>query len=240
MNIGLIGYGKMGKTIERIALERGHTIAFKVDSKHPLNEQDLSAADVAIEFTQPALAVGHMEQCFAGKLPVVVGTTAWQEQLPYIQGLAEKQQAALLYASNFSVGVNIVFQLNERLAQLMSKQDSYSASIEEIHHTQKLDAPSGTAVTLADGIIENHDRYTSWVSEIGQQPTATTNELPITAIREPNVPGTHTIAYSSTIDTILLTHIAHSRDGFALGSVLAAEFLFGKTGVYTMRDVLAI
>lgn len=240
MRIGLIGYGKMGKTIERIALERGHTIAFKVDSKHPLEDQDFSTADVAIEFTQPALAVGHMEQCFKGKLPVVVGTTAWQDQLTYIKEQVQTHNAALLYASNFSVGVNIVFQLNERLAQLMSKQENYSASIEEVHHTQKLDAPSGTAVTLADGIIENHEKYTSWVSEIGQQPKAQSNELPITAIREPNVPGTHTIAYNSEIDSILLTHVAHSRDGFALGSVLAAEFLQGKTGIFTMRDVLAI
>jgi 4-hydroxy-tetrahydrodipicolinate reductase len=232
MKIGLIGYGKMGKTIERIALERGHTIAFKVDSKNPLINQDLSNADVAIEFTQPNLAVEHMEVCFKNNLPIVVGTTAWQDQLKYVKDLVENQDASLLYASNFSVGVNIVFQLNERLAQLMSKQESYNASIEEIHHTQKLDAPSG--------ILENHDRYSSWVSEIGQQPSTTNTELPITAIREPNVPGTHTITYESTIDTISLTHIAHSRDGFALGSVLAAEFLQGKKGIFTMRDVLAI
>lgn len=240
MRIGLIGYGKMGKAIERIALGRGHTISFLSDSKHPLSSMDVSTTDVAIEFTQPGLAVGHMKWCLEQQLPVVVGTTAWQSELPVISELVTERQGSLLYASNFSIGVNILFQLNERLAQFMSHQPEYSASIEEIHHVQKLDAPSGTAVTIADGIIQHHDYYTSWVSETGVAPHTDAHELPITALREPNVPGTHTISYTSTIDTLTLTHIAHSRDGFALGAVLAAEFLVGKTGLFTMRDVLSL
>lgn len=240
MKVGLIGYGKMGKAIERIALERGHTIAYKVDLKNPISQQDLREADVAIEFTQPELAVPHIHACLASKIPVVVGTTAWQEKLPEVKEAVAAAQGSLLYASNFSVGVNILFQINERLAQLMANQPEYAASIEEIHHTQKLDAPSGTAVTIAEGILENHPGYRSWVSALNETPKTLEGELPIKALREPDVPGTHTIEYSSTIDTITLTHVAHSRDGFALGAVIAAEFLHGKTGVYTMRDVLAL
>lgn len=240
MRIGLIGYGKMGKAIERIALERGHSIAYKINSDNPISSQDLNVADVAIEFTQPALAVNHIHACLDANLPVVVGTTAWQEHLATVISAVEAKDGSLLYASNFSVGVNILFQINERLAQLMSKQPDYKASIEEIHHTQKLDAPSGTAVTLAEGILSNHAAYHSWVSALNEDPTAQVGELPIKALREPDVPGIHTIAYDSPIDTISLTHIAHSRDGFALGAVIAAEFLAGKKGIFTMRDVLAL
>jgi 4-hydroxy-tetrahydrodipicolinate reductase len=240
MRIGLIGYGKMGKIIERIALERGHSIAYKVNSENPISSHNLNLADVAIEFTQPALAVGHIHACLDANLPVVVGTTAWQEQFAKVKSAVESKDGSLLYASNFSIGVNILFQINERLAQLMSKQPDYKASIEEIHHTQKLDAPSGTAVTLAEGILSNHAAYHTWVSALNTNPIAQVGELPIKALREPEVPGTHTIAYDSPIDSISLTHIAHSRDGFALGAVLAAEFLAGRKGLFTMRDVLAI
>ncbi|AEA45544.1 4-hydroxy-tetrahydrodipicolinate reductase [Fluviicola taffensis] len=239
MKIGLIGYGKMGKAIERIALERGHTISYKIDSKNTIDQVQLNQADVAIEFTQPSLVINHIEQCISQGTPVVIGTTAWQEQLGHVSKLVAENNGALLHASNFSVGVNILFNINEKLAALMSTHPDYKAQIEEIHHIQKLDAPSGTAVSLAQGIIENNENYSSWKAETGSWPTVNTGELPIQAIREPEVPGTHTISYTSTIDTLTLSHEAHSRDGFALGSVIAAEFLLGKKGVFTMRDVLA-
>lgn len=239
MKIGLIGYGKMGKAIERIALERGHSIVYKIDSKTTIDQVDLTLADVAIEFTQPGLVINHIEKCVDQKTPIVVGTTAWQEQLAYVQSLVTQKEGALLHASNFSIGVNILFNINEKLAELMSPHAEYKAQIEEIHHIQKLDAPSGTAVSLADGIIQNNKNYTSWKSETGSWPKVQEKELPVQALREPDVPGTHTISYISNIDTITLSHEAHSRDGFALGSVIAAEFLFGKKGIYTMRDVLA-
>lgn len=239
MKIGLIGYGKMGKAIERIALERGHSIAYKVDSKTTIDQVDLNLADVAIEFTQPGLVIKHIEACLTQKTPVVVGTTAWQDQLPYVATLVTEKCGSLLHASNFSVGVNILFNINEKLATLMNPHPEYKAQIEEIHHVQKLDAPSGTAVSLAQGIIQCNHNYKSWKSETGAWPQVSDHELPIQALREPDVPGTHTISYISKIDTLTLSHEAHSRDGFALGAVIAAEFLHGKSGVYTMRDVLA-
>ncbi|MNJ92054.1 4-hydroxy-tetrahydrodipicolinate reductase [compost metagenome] len=229
----------MGKAIERIALERGHTIVYRIDSKNTIDQVDLTLADVAIEFTQPGLVIKHIEKCAEFKVPVVVGTTAWQDQLAYVATLITEKGSSLLHASNFSIGVNILFNINEKLASLMFPHPEYKAQIEEIHHIQKLDAPSGTAVSLAQGIIQNNHRYTSWKSETGSWPEVSEHELPIQALREPEVPGTHTISYTSTIDTLTLSHQAHSRDGFALGSVIAAEFLFGKKGVYTMRDVLA-
>ena len=229
----------MGKAIERIALERGHSIVYKIDSKNTIDQVDLSAADVAIEFTQPELVVNHIETCIEKQVPIVVGTTAWQNELERVTKLVSDENGSLLHASNFSVGVNILFNINEKLAALMSSHPEYKAQIEEIHHIQKLDAPSGTAVSLAQGLIENNQNYTSWKSETGSWPEVTAEELPIQALREPDVPGTHTISYISKIDTLTLSHEAHSRDGFALGSVIAAEFLSGKKGIYTMRDVLA-
>ncbi|TSJ47836.1 4-hydroxy-tetrahydrodipicolinate reductase [Fluviicola chungangensis] len=239
MKIGLIGYGKMGKAIERIALERGHSIVYKVDSKTTIDQVDLRQADVAIEFTQPGLVINHIETCLEQKTPVVVGTTGWQDQLAYVATRVTEKGGALLHASNFSIGVNILFNINEKLAALMFPHPEYKAQIEEIHHVQKLDAPSGTAVSLAQGIIQNNHKYTSWKAETSSWPVVSDHELPIQALREPNVPGTHTISYISTIDTLTLSHEAHSRDGFALGSVIAAEFLHGKKGIHTMRDVLA-
>lgn len=229
----------MGKAIERIALERGHSIVYKIDSKNTIDQVDLTSADVAIEFTQPGLVVKHIETCIEKQVPIVVGTTAWQSELERISQLVSEKNGSLLHASNFSVGVNILFNINEKLAALMSSHPEYKAQIEEIHHIQKLDAPSGTAVSLAQGLIENNQNYTSWKSETGSWPAVTAKELPIQALREPDVPGTHTISYISKIDTLTLSHEAHSRDGFALGSVIAAEFLSGKKGIYTMRDVLA-
>lgn len=240
MKIGLIGYGKMGKAIEAIALERGHTIAFRVNSENPIDSVDLREAEVAIEFSQPVLAFSHIEACMKAGLPVVVGTTAWQEQLPQVEALVSQHNGALLHASNFSIGVNIFFQVNEKLAQLMSRQPDYTASIEEIHHVQKLDAPSGTAVVLADGILEHHSGYQSWTCGMNEYPATAEQQIGVKAVRLPEVPGTHTVTYSSEIDTISITHEAHSRKGFALGAVIAAEFLVDKKGIFTMRDVLSL
>lgn len=240
MNIGLIGYGKMGKAIEEIALERGHTIAFRVNSTNPIDTVVLKEADIAIEFSQPDLAFQHIEACLQAGLPIVVGTTAWREQLPEVMKLVDQLNGTLFHAANFSIGVNIFFQLNEHLAKLMSHQTGYTASIEEIHHTQKLDAPSGTAVVLADGIVENHDGYSSWACGVGSAPKVADQQIGVTALRLPDVPGTHSIHYTSEIDTLTITHEAHSRKGFALGAVIAAEFLLHKKGIFTMRDVLSL
>lgn len=240
MKIGLIGYGKMGKAIEQVALERGHEVVFQVTSSTPVEEVNLSLCDVAIEFTKPQLAVRHIDACLSAHVPVVVGTTAWHEALPEVEKRVMETQGSLLHASNFSVGVNIFFEINKLLARLISGHTEYTGAMEEIHHLQKLDSPSGTAITLADGILNNNPDYISWVLGEGQQPHTTSGQLGITSYRKPDVPGTHSIRYASDIDTITITHEAHNRKGFALGSVLAAEFLYGKSGVYTMSDVLKL
>lgn len=240
MKIGLIGYGKMGKAIEEAALERGHQIAWKVSSKNPLIDQDFTGLDSVIEFTSPRLAPEHIKMSLSHKVPVVVGTTGWSDYLKEVSELTSALDGSLLYSSNFSIGVNIFFQLNERLAQLMSQYPEYQASIEEIHHTQKIDSPSGTAITLANGILEHNESYLSWVCGDNEPPSVNDNQLGVTAYRVPNVPGTHTIAYKSEIDTIKLTHEAHNRKGFAIGAVIAAEWLQFRKGVFTMRDVLDI
>lgn len=235
MKIGLIGYGKMGKAIESIALERGHEITARVNRAHPIQEVNWEDVDVAIEFTQPDLAVQHMEICMKNHTPIVVGTTAWQQDLPKVNQLVSDLNGSLLHASNFSIGVNIFFELNRKLAELMNRHSAYRVSMEEIHHVQKLDAPSGTAVSLAQDIIANHDAYSSWQLST-EHPGP--NAISIHAVREPNVPGTHEVTYTSDVDTIRIEHIAHNRTGFALGAVLAAEFLLGKEGIFTMKDVL--
>lgn len=234
MKIALIGYGKMGKTIERLAMERGHEIVARYNSENPYNIDSICDADVAIEFSRPDLAVKHIKTAISNKLPLVVGTTAWSEYLNEIRTFIEQHQGSLVYASNFSIGVNIFEQLTARLASLMSTQAQYTLSIDETHHLQKLDAPSGTAVSLAEAILANHSAYSQWELT----PVLNHESLPITAHRLPDVPGTHVIRAVSPIDTITLTHEAHNRDGFALGSILAAEFLEGKTGIFTMKDVL--
>ena len=234
MKIALIGYGKMGKTIERLAMERGHEIVARYNSENPYNIDSICYADVAIEFSRPDLAVKHIKTAISNKLPLVVGTTAWSEYLNEIRTFIEQHQGSLVYASNFSIGVNIFEQLTARLASLMSTQAQYTLSIDETHHLQKLDAPSGTAVSLAEAILANHSAYSQWELT----PVLNHESLPITAHRLPDVPGTHVIRAVSPIDTITLTHEAHNRDGFALGSILAAEFLIGKTGIFTMKDVL--
>lgn len=238
MKIGLIGYGKMGKAIEAVALERGHEIVFRSNSSNPLTPEDLKKADAAIEFTIPTLAINHIAMAMESGTPLVVGTTAWNDRLPEVEKIVAEKNGALLHASNFSIGVNIFFEINERLAAMLSEYPEYQASIEEIHHTQKLDAPSGTAITLANSILDNNESYLSWVCGEGQAPHVNSGQLGVTAHRLPDVPGTHKVTYASEIDTITISHEAHSRKGFALGAVIAAEWIFNKQGVFTMKDIL--
>jgi 4-hydroxy-tetrahydrodipicolinate reductase len=237
MNIALIGYGKMGKAIEEIAISRGHSVVVKFNSQNPLESSQLRTTDVAIEFSQPDLALKHIKLCADGQIPIVVGTTAWEEHLEEIINHIDKREASLIYSSNFSIGVNLFFELNKHLARIMNDKTDYLASITEIHHTQKIDTPSGTAVTLAKDLISNHPTYSSW-KLTGQSENMEKSDLPISAIREENVPGTHLISYTSEIDTLTIEHQAHNRKGFALGAVIAAEFIHKKQGVYTMSDIL--
>jgi len=237
MNIALIGYGKMGKAIEEIAISRGHSVVVKFNSQNPLESSQLRTTDVAIEFSQPDLALKHIKLCADGQIPIVVGTTAWEEHLQEVINHIDKREASLIYSSNFSIGVNLFFEMNKHLARLMNDKTDYVASITEIHHAQKIDAPSGTAVTLAKDLISNHPTYSSW-KLTGQSENMEKSDLPISAIREENVPGTHLISYTSEIDTLTIEHQAHNRKGFALGAVIAAEFIHKKQGVYTMSDIL--
>ena len=237
MNIALIGYGKMGKAIEEIAISRGHSVVVKFNSQNPLESSQLRTTDVAIEFSQPDLALKHIKLCADGQIPIVVGTTAWEEHLPEIINHIDKREASLIYSSNFSIGVNLFFELNKYLARLMNDKTDYVASVKEIHHAQKIDAPSGTAVTLAKDLISNHPTYLSW-KLTGQSQNMEKSDLPISAIREENGPGTHIISYTSEIDTLTIEHKAHNRKGFALGAIIAAEFIHKKKGVYTMSDIL--
>lgn len=230
MKIALLGYGKMGKVIERIALERGHEIVLRKSSSD--NYDGLEKADVAIDFSVPASAVSNISACFDTNIPVVSGTTGWLDQYDAVVEQCREKDGAFLYGSNFSLGVNLFFELNNYLAKMMAHLKEYNVSMEEIHHTQKLDAPSGTAISLAKGIIENSG-YTDWTME-----TAQANEIHIEAKRIENVPGTHTVTYNSDVDFIEIKHVAHNREGFALGAVIAAEWMNGKKGVHTMKDVL--
>lgn len=232
MKIALLGYGKMGKVIERIALERGHEIVLRKTSSDTF--EDLHKADVAIDFSIPNAAINNISACLHEGIPVISGTTGWLEDYHQMVKLCEEQNGAFIYGSNFSLGVNIFFELNDYLAKMMSKFNQYKVTMEEIHHTQKLDAPSGTAITLANRIIENSD-YSSWALE-----NAKSDEILIDAKRIENVPGTHSVFYNSEVDTIEIKHTAHNRDGFALGSVIAAEWIIGKKGVFTMKDVLQL
>jgi 4-hydroxy-tetrahydrodipicolinate reductase len=233
MRIALLGYGKMGKAIETIAIERGHSIVAKINSQLPLDEVNWSEADVCIEFTRPELAPQHIAYCAQKQVPIVVGTTAWQAALPEVKTLVLEADAALLYASNFSVGVNLFFELNRQLASLMKAHNAYHVEVSETHHVQKLDAPSGTAVSLLDDITAIHPNYTGWSLDAHSP-----EQIPVVAHRIPEVPGTHEISYISDIDTIRIEHIAHNRKGFALGAVLAAEFIYQRKGIFTMSDVL--
>lgn len=240
MNIALVGYGKMGKAIEQIALERGHTITAIVNSTHPIERANFENVDVAIEFSVPHLALKHIHFFLENNIPCVVGTTGWNAELNSITKKANDLNSSFLYASNFSIGVNLFFKLNEQLARLMSNHPSYKINMEEIHHIQKLDAPSGTAISLAEGIIQNHENYDNWFCPQAETNNINNNGIAIEAVREPEVPGTHAIHYTSSIDSITISHQAHNRTGFATGAVVAAEWLLHKKGIFTMRDVLNI
>ena len=236
MRIALIGYGKMGKAIEEIAIARGHEIVLKIDIDNPgsFTKENLSKADAAIEFTGPQSAFENVKKCIEMGVPLICGSTGWVEKLDEIKKLVEEKKGTFLYASNFSVGVNIFFELNKRLADLMAQHDDYEIQLTEIHHTQKKDAPSGTAITLAEQILERITRKKSWTNEISDIP----EELEILSERIDPAAGTHKVKYSSAVDDIEIIHTAHTRKGFALGAVLAAEFIKGKKGWFSMKDVL--
>lgn len=239
MKIALIGYGKMGHEIERILVSRGHTIPLIIDFNNTdqLTAENLSGCDVAIEFTTPSTAYGNIVTCLDSGVPVVCGTTAWLDRLTEVTTLCEQKKGAFFYASNYSIGVNIFFAINRQLAQMMSRFPEYDVTLNEVHHVQKKDAPSGTAVTLAEDILAGIDRKSSW--HLGT--TTTPGELEITAQRRAMVPGIHTIVWESDADVITIDHNAKNRSGFAMGAVLAAEFLADKRGmgrVYTMEDLL--
>lgn len=242
MKIALLGYGKMGKVIEQIALDRGHDIVLKISSAnlHELTPENLQKADVAIEFSRPESVLANIETCFEAGVPVVVGTTGWYDQLPAIKDECLAGNQSLLYASNFSIGVNVFFHINKVLAKIMNRYPQYEVQVEEIHHTQKLDSPSGTAITIADGIIDALDRKNEWINElVGQENQVITKpgQLLIESHRIEDVPGTHTVIYSSEVDEIELKHAAHSRAGFALGAVLSAEWLHNRRGFYNISDM---
>jgi 4-hydroxy-tetrahydrodipicolinate reductase len=238
MKIALIGYGKMGKAIEAIALAKGHTVGLKIDmhNEHELTAENLQQHDVAIEFTGPHSAVKNIMACLDAGVPVVSGSTGWLEKWEKVKNYCQEKHGTLLYASNFSIGVNIFFELNKKLAELMSALPEYAVSIEEIHHTAKKDAPSGTAITLAEQVLQQQPLKTGWINEATSDPT----KLTIISKREDPAPGTHHVKYASPIDDIEIIHTAHSRDGFAAGAVMAANFLAGMKGIFTMQDVMNI
>ncbi|RYY67391.1 MAG: 4-hydroxy-tetrahydrodipicolinate reductase [Chitinophagaceae bacterium] len=236
MKIALIGYGKMGQLIDRIAQERGHDVVLRIhlDNRDEFTQENLRQADVAIEFTGPGSAFANVRQCLEWGVPVVSGSTGWNEQLGEAARIATDKGSAFLHASNFSIGVNLFFEVNKLLARLMNGQPQYEVELKEIHHTAKLDAPSGTAVTLAEQVLAALDRKDQWVKETASAAT----DLVIRSERTDPAPGTHHVRYTSPIDDIEIIHTAHNREGFATGAVQAAEFLAGKKGVFRMSDVL--
>ncbi|RZM30465.1 MAG: 4-hydroxy-tetrahydrodipicolinate reductase [Pedobacter sp.] len=242
MKIALLGYGKMGQIIERFALERGHEIVLKIniDNQEDLTAANLRKADVAIDFSTPDAAIDNIYACFDANLPVVVGTTGWYGQLQEVKNDCLERNNALLYGSNFSIGVNLFFHVNKLLAGVMNNFPAYEVQVEEIHHTQKLDSPSGTAMTIAEGIIDHLDRKSEWVNELVGTPfedVVKKEQLLIESHRIENIPGTHTVVYSSEVDEIEFKHTAHSRSGFALGAVVAAEWLEKRQGFYNITDI---
>ncbi len=232
MKIALLGYGKMGKVIEDIAIERGHQIVIKTSDE---SGYDITQADVAIDFSVPQAAFFNIAKCLKQGVPIISGTTGWLDKYNDAVTICKENNGAFIYASNFSLGVNIFFELNKNLAKMMSNLKQYDVSIEEIHHTQKLDAPSGTAISLAEGIISEHSVYNKWLLNDIEEQT-----IPISAKRINNVPGTHIIEYKSKSDSVNISHTAHNRQGFALGAVVAAEWILDKKGIFTMKDVLNI
>lgn len=242
MKIALIGYGKMGKLIEKLATERGHEIILTIDQDNlsAFQSDRFKEADLAIEFSTPHAVLSNIEACFAAGVPIVVGTTGWYDQIPIIKQKCESGNKTLLYASNFSIGVNVFFHVNRVLARLMNRYPQYDVQVEEIHHTQKLDAPSGTAITIAEGILAGLDRKSAWVNEVvgqNEELIAKPTELLIESHRIDQVPGTHTVVYSSEVDELEFKHTAHNRAGFALGAIVAAEWLQGKQGFYSIADM---
>ena len=238
MKIALIGYGKMGKAIEAIAIQKGHDIVVKIDLDNAadFNKENLAKAEVAIEFTGPASAFENIKKCLLFGIPVVSGSTGWLNNWQDITAICEQQDGAFIYASNFSIGVNLFFELTSQLARLMAPHKDYAVSIEEIHHTQKKDAPSGTAITLAEAIIAQSPDKNGWVNQPSQQ----SEDIPIISKRIDPAPGTHKITYHSLVDDIEIIHTAHNRTGFAGGAVLAAEFILNKKGVFNMKQVLGL
>jgi 4-hydroxy-tetrahydrodipicolinate reductase len=236
MKIALIGYGKMGKEIEQIAISRGHSVVLIIDINNPeaLTAENLSQADVAIEFTSPGTAVENYLQCFNAGIPVVSGTTGWLDQRKLVEDACKEKKGCFFYSSNYSLGVNIFFELNRQLARMMKGFEQYDVTMTEVHHLQKLDAPSGTAISLAEDIISEHGGKIKWT--IGEPKS--TSELQIKPIREGTVPGIHTVKYDSEVDYIEITHSAYNRKGLALGAVMAAEFSAGRKGIYSMADLL--
>lgn len=233
MNIALVGYGKMGKIIDEIATKRGHSIVARLNESPTI--ENLNNPDVVIEFSQPESAFENIKFCLENKIPVICGTTGWLEKKPEIEQIARDNGTAFLYASNFSLGVNLFFALNENLAKLMKNFNQYNVQLEEIHHIHKLDAPSGTAISVAEGIIPHYPQFDTWKLDETEG-----NHLGIKAIREGEVPGTHAVYYQSEVDEIEIKHTAFSRNGFALGAVVASEWINGKSGVFSMKDVLGL
>lgn len=236
MNIALIGYGRMGHEIEAIAIRRGHVIKLIIDldNSADLNTENLKGVDVVIEFSTPEAAFGNISKCLSSSVPVVSGTTGWLKDYDKAVDLCKKNNTSFLHSTNFSIGVNLLFRLNSELARQMARYNDYAVTIEEIHHTKKLDAPSGTAITLAEGIISQHPGYSKW----GTADTIEKDAVPVASFREGLVPGTHTITWDSEIDLISLHHEAKNRKGLALGAVVAAEFINSKKGIFTMNDVM--
>jgi 4-hydroxy-tetrahydrodipicolinate reductase len=236
MKIALIGYGKMGKAIEELAVLRAHEIVLRISSSNlsAFTKENLVQSDVAIEFTGPHSAESNIKKCIEAGIPVISGSTGWTGKMDEIQEYVSQKNGSFLYASNFSVGVNIFFEINKKLAALMAEQKEYEVILEEIHHTQKKDAPSGTAITLAEQVLEKVKRKKRWINDLSDNP----EDLEIISQRIDPTPGTHTVSYSSAVDTISISHTAHNRKGFAAGAVLAAEFIKGKKGFFSMKDVL--
>jgi 4-hydroxy-tetrahydrodipicolinate reductase len=236
LKIILMGYGRMGKEIEAISIQRGHDIVLKIDARNAadISDTDLKKGDVIIEFSQPGSAVANINRCLKAGVPVIVGTTGWYAELAAVESACRQMNGSVLYASNFSVGVNILFELNHKLAALMARRTEYDVSIDEVHHIHKIDKPSGTGITLAEGVLNHINRKKKWVLD----EVKSADELAIHSIRENEIVGKHTVKYISDIDEIEIMHNAFSRKGFATGALLAAEFIIGRKGFFTMKDVL--
>ncbi len=242
MKIALLGYGKMGQIIEQVALHREHEVVLKIDAcnRHELTDENLRRAAIAIDFSTPYAVMGNIQACFKANVPIVVGTTGWYDQLPAVKAECEHNKHTLLYGANFSVGVNLFFAINKVVAKLMNSYPQYETQIDEIHHMSKIDSPSGTAIAIAEGVLKQLQRKKEWVNNLidsGKETIPKPDQLLIESYRIEDVPGTHTVVYSSEVDDIEIKHTAHNRNGFALGAILAAEWLQGKTGFFSVDDL---